>query len=260
VSVVLIVIGLLLPYVVYADVSVHITVTAVPKITGGISNFIVTYVNDKHLDLSWTLTGAAVKIMIRGKYGSYPADIPNEHTAPSDGYLVYYGNAGSCSDTIVNLDDPGDANISDTSDTPFTIYYKAWAQKGGGTWFVSTSTGSEESRTLTFLAFVVLALGLMIAAFVTKGTSSGMLRIASVIAWIIMIPLSFNQTWPTGNTFLPQAAAYFSAAMMIIMVAATVMFYVDWYRGRQLHAMTDEEAQVSYRKQVYKITKKKDSW
>ena len=113
---------------------------------------------------------------------------------------------------------------------------------------------------MLYFAFVFIALGLMIAALVIKTTASGMLRIASVVAWIIMIPLSFAQSWPTSNTYLPIAVAFFCAAMMLIMVVATIMYYIDWRNTRRIHEPTDEEYQASYAHQVRKLTKKKGQW
>ena len=234
---------------VLAATTAVVSILGVPAYSGGISNFIVTYVSDTKMDLSWTLSGDAVNIMVRAKYGSYPANPPDEHTAPSDGYSVYYGSGSSTVDTSMSMDQ-----------NPGTLYYSAWAQRANGTWYVTASTGSEESRVVLFLTFVVIALGLTIAAFVAKTSASGMLRIASVIAWIIMIPLSFAQSWPTSNTYLPIAVAFFCAAMMLIMVVATVTYYIDWRNTRRTHEPTDEEFQNKYRNDVYKLTKKKSRW
>lgn len=114
---------------------------------------------------------------------------------------------------------------------------------------------------MLFFTFATITIALMIVALSVKTTSSGMLRIASSIAWAIMIPISFAQTWPATNTYLPAATSLFCALMMIIMIAATIMYYVDWSRGRRAYVPTDDETQVKYRKQVYGITRKKrDFW
>ena len=76
---------------------------------------------------------------------------------------------------------------------------------------------------MLYFAFVFIALGLMITALTVKTSSSGMIRISSVIAWLIMIPLSFAQSWPTTNTYLPIAVTLFCAGMMLVMVVATIM-------------------------------------
>ena len=113
---------------------------------------------------------------------------------------------------------------------------------------------------MAFAVFSVITLVLTIVAFAIKTTASGMLRIASVIAWIIMIPLSFAQSWPTSNTYLPIAVAFFCASMMLIMVVATVTYYIDWRNTRRTHEPTDEEFQNKYRNDVYKLTKKRSRW
>ena len=239
----------MVPVTVLAATTAVVTVTNTPYFSQGISSFTITYVSDTEMDLNWTVDDTAANVMIRAKYGSYPTDIPNENTAPSDGYLVYYGTNLSAVDTSM-----------DFNENAGSLYYKAWAQKADGTWYVTTSKSSKESREVLFLTFVVIALGLTIAAFIAKTSASGMLRIASVIAWIIMIPLSFAQSWPTSNTYLPVAVAFFCAAMMLIMVVATVTYYIDWRNTRRTHEPTDEEYQASYAHQVRKLTKKKGQW
>lgn len=166
----------LLPLVALADVSVSITVTATPIITGGITDFIITYVSDTQLDLSWTLIGDAVKIMIRGKYGAYPADIPNENTTPTDGYLVYYGSGSSVSDTTMNFDE--NAGI---------LYYKAWAQRADGTWHMVTSTGNKESLEVILLSFIgtILAVGFINFGFLRNSFMP--YKFAGALLWVIPI-------------------------------------------------------------------------
>lgn len=237
------------PVIVLADTTAVVNVTNSPSFSQGIMSFTVTYISDTEMDLAWTTDATVVNVMIRAKYGTYPANIPDENTAPSDGYLVYYGTDLTAVDTSMNFDQ-----------SPGSLYYSAWAQKADGTWYTNLSTGSEESRVVLFIAFVVMALGLTIAAFMAKTTASGMLRIASVVAWLIMIPLAFGQNWPSTNTYLPAASALFCAAMMLIMVVATVTYYIDWRNTRRTHEPTDEEFQNRYRNDIYKLTKKKSKW
>ncbi len=105
-----------------------------------------------------------------------------------------------------------------------------------------------------FIGIVVL---LTITAFALK---IGMLYAASIVAWLITTFLLWNQTWPTGNTYIQTAVTLFGALMIIIMTAATIMSYLSWSRGRRKSGPTDEEEQASYKKTVYGITKKKDRW
>lgn len=87
--------------------SVDVGVSAQGLVVGGgncLTNFTITYVSVTRFDFSWGYGANTTSVMIRGKYGGYPADIPNDTTEPSDGYLVYSGNATFCSDTSVVLD------------------------------------------------------------------------------------------------------------------------------------------------------------
>lgn len=185
-----------------AATSVNITVTARPKISGGIANFTIVYISETQLDLSWVLTGDAVNIMIRGKYSEYPADIPNGLTDPSDGYLVYYGNGLSVSDTSMDFDE-----------ITGVLYYKAWAQKADGTWYTNSSTGSEESRTLILLAFVILALGLTIGAFVLT-TGRAILSFAGAGAWLLLGIYSYTKSTAVWDIYY--SLFWLSAGMVIV--------------------------------------------
>ena len=234
---------------VLAATTAVVSILGVPAYSGGISNFIVTYVSDTKMDLSWTLSGDAVNIMVRAKYGSYPANPPDEHTAPSDGYSVYYGSGSSTVDTSMSMDQ-----------NPGTLYYSAWAQRADGTWYVTASTGSEESRVVLFIGMIFLVFGLTIASFTLKGIIAPILRLASAILWIIMIPIMLSQNWTTTNTYLPTAISYFCVIMCIVMVIMTVIYVVDWRTSRRTHEPTDEEYQASYARQVRKLTKKKGQW
>ena len=148
-----------------------ITVTATPLITSGILNFTITYVSDTRLDFDWAYSSGVNKIMIRGKYGGYPNDIPDENTTPSDGYLIYYGSGTSTSDTSVNFDESTGA-----------LYVKAWGQRPDGTWETQTSSGFEESAVLTLIALIMLSLGFTVSSYIFK---KGMLAFAGAGAWMI---------------------------------------------------------------------------
>lgn len=159
----------------------EVSVTATPKFTDGITNFTVTYVNETQIDLSWGFSGDAVNIMIRAKYGEYPDDIPDEDTAPTDGYLVYYGSGTSCSDTSVNFDE----NVS-------TLFYKAWGQKASGKWYTDTSTGEQESEMLLLGILAGLALIPLIASFALK-SGRKILCWVSAGGWILLSAYSYTR-------------------------------------------------------------------
>jgi hypothetical protein len=167
---------------VMASTSEDVTITATPMFTAGITSFTITYINDTQLDLAWTVDGTVTMVMIRAKYGRYPADIPNEDTTPSDGYLVYYGNGLAVSDTSMNFDE----NLG-------IIHYKVWAQKADGRWYVNTSTGSKESKQLVFIGMIFLSLGILGSGLAFK--KSWILWL-SIPFWLMLsIYMAYYQTW-----------------------------------------------------------------
>lgn len=129
-----------------ADVSLFAT----PLFGSGIFSFTVTYVTDTRLDLSWTVGDNVSKVMVRSSYGKYPNDITSANETPSDGSLVYYGNALSYSDTSMDFE----------NNFGMRLYYRAWAQLNDGSWVVASKTGWKESAVLTLIAIFGLALGL----------------------------------------------------------------------------------------------------
>ena len=110
---------------------------------------------------------------------------------------------------------------------------------------------------MAFAVFSVIVLALTVLAFVVK---NGMLYSTGIICWLVETFLLWNQSWSVGNTYLPLATTLFGAIMTVVMVAATIMHYLTWSRGRRSHVPSDEEQQQSYRKTIYNITKKKDRW
>jgi hypothetical protein len=165
------------PTVILAAKSADVNVNATPIFTAGILSFTITYVTDTQIDLEWTVDPTVDKVMVRAKYGEYPHDIPNEHIAPSDGYLVYYGFEFSTVDTSMNFDE----NVG-------ILYYKAWAQKPDGHWYTATKTGQEESKQMILWAVIGVAGILTFAAIISKNIVMAIVGGGSwwgVIAYII---------------------------------------------------------------------------
>jgi hypothetical protein len=124
----------------------NVLITATPMVTGGITDFTVIYTSDYQLDFTWGYIPPAVNIMIRAKYGSYPDDIPNSLTAPSDGYLIYYGSGTSANDTSVNFEE-----------NTGTLYIRAWAQRASGVWYTTPEEASQEGIPMTFIFLAIVA-------------------------------------------------------------------------------------------------------
>lgn len=236
-----------LPRVAMAATTEDVTLWATPLYSGGILNFSITYISNTQLDFSWLFGVDAVNIMIRGKYGSYPDDIPDEDTTPSDGYLVYYGDSTSCSDTSMNFDE-----------NPGPIYYKAWGQTAGGQWLLTPSTGVKESVTVLSIAVSLIVLGLTVLAFVLKRST---LHMVCVAVWLFFGVYMWNQTWPEGNEYLPVAFGLLS----LIMVIVNLIIVLNNYLGQRTEPMTHDEIQSEHRRKVLDLTgywnrKDRDSW
>jgi len=170
---------------VLADVMV-VTVLGVPAFTVGITSFTVTYISDKEVDLNWTYDATVSNVMVRAKYGSYPANPPDSLTAPSDGYLVYYGSDLSVVDTSMNFDS-----------NPDTLYYSIWGQKGDGSWYLIPYEGSQESRQMILLFLGLAAFGSLGAGFGFK--KSWILWLAIPFWLVLSIYLAYNETWFPAN-------------------------------------------------------------
>jgi hypothetical protein len=166
---------------VMADVMV-VTVLGVPNFTTGITSFTVTYIKDTEIDLNWTYDATVSNVMVRAKYGSYATNPPNDSTAPSDGYLVYYGSGLSAVDTSMNFDN-----------NPDTLYYSIWGQKGDGSWYLIPSTGSKESKQMILLFLGLISLGIMGAGF---GFKKSWILWMDIPFWLVLsIYIAYNETW-----------------------------------------------------------------
>jgi hypothetical protein len=173
----------LIPIVISADSSVTVIITADPSVTAGITSFTITYINESEIDLDWTVDPTVDKVMVRAKWGEYPDDIPNENVAPSDGYLVYYGFDFSTIDTSMDFE----SNLG-------TLYYKAWAQKPTGKWYVDTFTGFKESEVVTLI--LLFGTGLVISGFAIMKRHTVVGILASAL-WLACI--AYTRTNPIGE-------------------------------------------------------------
>ncbi len=189
--------------------STNITITFTPLTSEGINSFLITYVSDTDILLSWTLGASVDKIMVRAKYGEYPANIPDINTAPTDGYLVYYGNGTEVHDTSMNFDE--NAGV---------LYYRAWAQQADGTWNMNTSSGSKESKEVVLIALLFAPIAL---AGLGAGLKNGMLCYLAIPLWLACgFWIGTNYTW-FGGAQMPFAMLLaFGASIGMAFEAASV--------------------------------------
>ena len=171
-----------------------VTILGIPAFTAGITSFTVTYVSDTEMDLNWTVGAGVENVMVRAKYGTPPTNPPDINTAPSDGYLVYYGSDLSAVDTSMDM-----------NQNAGTLNYTAWAQKLDGTWNLVPKTNSQESREVVLIALLGLSGGL--SFFAIKGKNI-LLAVLASISWLIVF--AYNQSTPiagfikgsSGDTFV----------------------------------------------------------
>lgn len=169
----------LMPIVALAATEQDVTVTATPAY--GIRTFSIVYVGDTQMDLSWTVSGDVVNVMVRAKYGEDLDEIPNEDTTPSDGYLVYEGAGSSVSDVSLDFDQ-----------NPGPLYYKIWGQKVDDKWYTGSKYVWEESAVMTlggmlFLAFILSYLAFR-SSFKPMRFVAGFAWVAVLIYWIASPP------------------------------------------------------------------------
>lgn len=113
-------------------------------------NLTLTRISGHEVGITWEMPDTANKTMVRACYSRYPA-------TREDGYLVYYGEGTSASDNTVNFE----ALLT-------SIHYRAWSANATGDWLPLYLEGEIGGISVTFIAFIVLAVGLMIACYAFK--------------------------------------------------------------------------------------------
>lgn len=204
---------LLLPIVpVLAGTSVDVSVYATGLVSQGIANFTITYVSETHLRFDWGYTDNYTVIMIRGKYGQYPANIADNATTPNDGYLVYTGNATSANDTSMDFDQ-----------NPGPIYYRAWAWSPTKGWSVNPSSGWKESAIMTLIGFFIFA-GIM--SFLGAKSTYYILKFLAGVSWWALAMYWINSP---PSTITKGSAIDTVVIVLFFIIGIAMMFMPMWY-------------------------------
>jgi len=176
-------IGLLNAVPVMAATTAVVSVLGVPQFGAGIFTFNVIYTSDTRMDLNWTVSASTANVMVRAKYGQYPVNPPDINTAPSDGYLVYYGSGLSAVDTSMDM-----------NQNAGTLYYTAWAQNIDGTWNLVPSKSAKESREVVLVALIMLgAIGSIFAIYKRQL----LFAVGASVVWFLLI--AYTRTNPLPN-------------------------------------------------------------
>ena len=179
-------VGLLNAVPVLAATTAIVSILGIPAYSGGILSFNVIYTSDTQMNLNWTVGGGVANVMVRAKYGSYPANPPDSSTAPSDGYLVYYGSDLSAVDTSMDM-----------NQNAGTLYYSAWAQHADGSWYVVASTKSEESREVVLIGLILM--GMLGSAFAIMKRNI-LFAIGGAVIWFFLI--AYTRVNPLPNVVI----------------------------------------------------------
>ena len=226
---------------VLAETTAIVNVIMVPEYSGGINNFTITYVTDTHMHLTWNLGGDAANIMIRAKYGEYPAGTSDPNVAPTDGYFVYYGSGDKTDDTSMNFDQ-----------NPGFLYYTAVAQRADGTWFTGIVTGGKESIKLLLLAFIALFIGLIVVNVMARNSFIPIKMIAA-FAWVIPF------VWITTSPPTPfTAGSQLNTVMLVIISGAFLISLFAAFRrplqmGSSFMDKNGQQKNESYEKNGWHI-------
>lgn len=210
-----------------------VVITATGYVVGGPAGFVVTYISDYEIGLSWTLGVGANNTMVRAAFGRLPAD-------RTDGYLVYYGNSTSATDWV---------NIGTTD---VKLYYRAWSETAAGAWNETAASGWTEGVGMTFIGMIVLCAFLMVAGFWRK--SQAMLWVAA-IAWIGFAFWQRSITPEWGAWDLHEIMFYVGFLMTITCIVEAVMIY----RGEQPEPEKQvlvEDSATRYRKMMQGVKDK----
>ncbi len=213
----LLLILLLLPIVLPASVvlagsTADVTITATGIVVAAPGNFLLTYVTDYEIGITWTKPVGAVNTLIRAAYGHVPANI-------SDGYQVYYGVGTSATDNAISLG------------TPEVVYYRAWSQTAGGAYGPLWASGdTSKFMSASFLFIGLIALAGMLTYFAWRRRHI-LICFAGSLTWLALglwLLFGSNTNLDLGDIWT-QLLAY----VFIMMAAACGLFLMDVEIGRE---------------------------
>ena len=192
-----------MPTVVLAD-SAGVTITASGFVVGVPGGFTLTYISDYEIGVSWVKGTGAVNTMVRAKYGSIP-------TSRTDGYLIYYGEGTSATDTGINLDE-----------TVSQVYYRAWSQNAGGVWEETGISDFIEGGGMTLIAFLIFA---GILSFLGIRSSYYILKFLAGLAWWALALYWINSP---PSTITKGSSVDTVVVVLLFIIGLAFMFMTFW--------------------------------
>ncbi len=167
----------LFPVPIMAGTSADVLITATGVIVMAPGGFTLTYVSDYEVGIDWIPAVGSTNTMVRAAVGRYPTSI-------TDGYLIYYGDGSSATDTGVSLDE-----------TAASVYYRAWSEKSGA-WSPFWAESTIEGVGVTILAQNILVgillaftMGAVLVGYTKKNTP---IVLFSIAGWLFTGIYSMN--------------------------------------------------------------------
>lgn len=219
----------LLPVPVSAGTSANVVITATGVVIAAPGGFTLTYITDYEVGIDWTKAPGAVNTMVRAAVGRYPS-------STTDGYLVYYGNGTSATDTGVSLDE-----------TPAAVYYRAWSENVNGIFSPVWAEGTMEGAGMMLLFLGLMALVPTIACYALRRSS---IAIIGVLFWIIMGVYAYTKIGVDGDVYW---AIFFGSIFMGFMTALEPFFTREKKEEIEL-----DEREKSYQERAERRQKKEN--
>lgn len=230
----------LLPQPVSAATSVDITITAVGIVIGAPGGFTLTYISDYEVGIDWTKADGAVNTMIRAAVGRYPTSI-------TDGYLVYYGDGVTTSDTGVSLDE-----------TAAAVYYRAWSENADHVFSPVWAEGKMEGIGVVILGIAALMLVGLAALAVAWFNKTMIFAVIGIFVFMMTGFFAYTRIATDGQLFW---GFFFGCFGMMMMAAIEIMMLREPKPQANIVGFDDpfaddpvskawEESRQNYRKRV----------
>ena len=173
----------LFPSPVSAGTTADITITATGIVIGAPGGFTLTYVSDYEIQIDWSKALGAENTMVRAAVGRYPTDI-------TDGYLVYYGDGVTATDTGISLDE-----------TAAPVYYRAWSQTALGVWSPVWAEGLMEGIGVIIVGIAALILVALIAMGLAWQMKTMMFAIVGTFVMLMTGFFAYTKIETDGDLF-----------------------------------------------------------
>ena len=224
------------PSIVSAATTSTVTITAIGVTVAAPGGFILTYVSDYEVNISWTKPVGALNTMVRAAYGRAP-------TSVTDGYEVYYGVGDNFNDTSISLT------------TPDVIYYAAWSRRADGVWSPLWATADTEnfmSASFAFIGLLLLSLCMLIVGLLFK---SRWILFIDFFSWL------FSGMYALAYLSVYQYFMYYIGILFIIISLAVGWASLAMFKQPQTKRLNQNDPETwdeeDYQERVAEVERRK---